>query len=511
MFGYLVSGITGLYHRTKNAVSMFFGYYDSAVTSKENYKHWAPAGSRKAVQERNEPVTRDKIAERSRFEFSNNPYLQGMVTNHSTELLGPTGPQLQILTTNSKLNSTIEKMYRDWATHPYVNMAEKLRVLEESRLVEGEGFWNILNDDGLFKELNFRINVNPIAPNRVTDPDNMFKMAKVENGLFNDDGVYYDVNTGRAREFNIVSIAEQLDGLILTNQRKGTKYSAEFVKHWFTPKEAGQTRGLSEIQAAVPLLAFMRRFTLATVSSAELVACMTAFLKTTYQPEEQTAVPPWNETPIVRNMLQSLPEGWEPVVLDQKHPSSTYEMFINILLREIGRVLNMPFGIVSGDSSKYNYSSARLDFLDYQNRLRFFREQLVIKILNPTFRQWLIDAILLEPQIKTAFESGELRYAWQFPTRPSINPLMDAQAEEIRLLNGSITLAEVYADRGKNWEEELEQRKKEVEKIEELGLSFAGMPVAEEIPEDEPTPPTDEEVEDGEPIEEEEEELEPVA
>jgi hypothetical protein len=63
---------------------------------------------------------------------------------------------------------------------------------------------------------------------------------------------------------------------------------------------------------------------------------------------------------------------------------------------------------------------------------------------------------------------------------------MDAQAEEIRLANGSTTLAEVYGDRGKNWEEELEQRKKEVDKMKELELSFVGMPIAEEIPEEEP-------------------------
>lgn len=492
----------GIISRVKNATRILLGY-DVAKTTKENYKHWSGATGR-TVQERNEPETRETIRKRARYEHNNNSYLQGMVTTASSELLGPTGPQLQVLTKNSKLNGMIEQKYREWAKHPFVNLAHKLRVLEESRMVEGEGFLNYVDDEELKKLTGIRLNVNPIAAYRVTDPDRyLYNMQKVEEGRFNDDGVIYDMEKGRPVEFNVLSIYEQITGLPKAST-VGKRINAYSMGHWFTPKEVGQTRGMSEVQAALTLFSYLRRFTLATVSTAEIVACMTAFLKTTQQPEDQDPVPPWQETPIVRGMLQSLPEGWEPFQLEQKHPSSTYEMFVNLLLREIGRVLNMPFGIVSGDSSQYNYSSARLDFLDYQNWLKYIREQLCIIILDPLFAQWIVEYASGDPQVKAALDAGEIKHTWQFPSRPSINPLMDAQAEEIRLLNGSTTLAEVYADRGKNWEEELEQRKKEQDKINELGLSFTGTPVAEEIPE------SSEDTEEGEPIEEDEEELVPA-
>jgi capsid protein len=46
----------------------------------------------------------------------------------------------------------------------------------------------------------------------------------------------------------------------------------------------------------------------------------------------------------------------------------------------------------------------------------------------------------------------------------------DATAEQVRLSYNGTTLEEVYAARGQDWEEGLEQRQIETEKVRELGL-----------------------------------------
>ena len=51
-----------------------------------------------------------------------------------------------------------------------------------------------------------------------------------------------------------------------------------------------------------------------------------------------------------------------------------------------------------------------------------------------------------------------------------MDPLKEAQAAEVGLKNGIITYSDLYASEGKDWEESLEQRKREQDKIKDLGL-----------------------------------------
>lgn len=53
---------------------------------------------------------------------------------------------------------------------------------------------------------------------------------------------------------------------------------------------------------------------------------------------------------------------------------------------------------------------------------------------------------------------------------PWIDPLKEAQANQVMLATGQITLKDIYAKKGKDWEEEINQLAVELEKTKELGL-----------------------------------------
>ena len=55
---------------------------------------------------------------------------------------------------------------------------------------------------------------------------------------------------------------------------------AQYVIHWFRPTRPGQQRGISEIMAALPLSAILRRYTLAVLAAAETAANFAAVLHT---------------------------------------------------------------------------------------------------------------------------------------------------------------------------------------------------------------------------------------
>lgn len=449
------------------------GTYDAAVLSPENRRHWANAKDN-TPQSENTRETRKRLRINARYETDNNSYCRGMVSTLGTDLLGPVAPQLQALSPDAGLNTAVEEAYRLWSECEEVNLPEKLHILDEAKLVEGEGFLVHYTDDEAERYTGNSLNVHVMSPRRVQDPT-LFGLgySAIEGNRLNDDGVIVDLSTGRPVEYKIVPAVDDINGLGFVSNTQTVR--ARFVRQWFTATRPGQYRGVCEITAGLPLFAYLRRFTLATVSNAEILASLTAFMKTTQTPAEGPAsIDAWAEFPITRGMLNSLPDGWEPVTLDPKHPASTYEMFVNMILREVGRMLNIPFGVMVGDSSKYNYSSARLDYRGYEDRLTRLRRQLNIRVLNPLFREFLVALVLQEPKLRTMLDSGKFKHSWRYANRPSIDPYKDAQTEDLRLKNGAVTYAEVYADRGEDWAEAFEQRKREEEKIKELGLKFGG-------------------------------------
>ena len=54
--------------------------------------------------------------------------------------------------------------------------------------------------------------------------------------------------------------------------------------------------------------------------------------------------------------------------------------------------------------------------------------------------------------------------------------MKEAQAAEVGIRNGIITYSDLYSAQGKDWEECFEQRKREQEKIKELGLEINKKP-----------------------------------
>lgn len=442
--------------------------YDADQTTPENRRHWAPARD-VPISSLNNRATRQRLRVRARYETDNNTYCRGMVSTVGTDVIGSSMPQLQVLTKDNGFNSYVEEEWKRWAESFEVNLPSKLHLLDECRRVEGEGFFLTFTDEEAGAKLGHSLNFNVISPRRVINPEFAGVGINPSTGrYYDDDGLLVDTKTGRPKS---VRISAESEDLISLTQSKVDPVSARYCYQWFGPTRPSQYRGVCEIQAALPMFAYIRRYELATVSTAEIIAAMTAFMKTQSAPLEGPAkVADFSEREIVRGMLMSLPDGWEPYTLDAKQPPATFEMFLNMMLRGIGRVLNMPFGVIAGDHSKYNFASGRLDYRLYDDRLTKDRTQLNIRVLNPAHGEWLAEFARTDPRVARAIERGEYYHTWKYQRRPSISPKEDAETENVRLRNGTTTYAEVYADRAGDWEESFEQRAKETEKIKSLGL-----------------------------------------
>jgi capsid protein len=149
-------------------------------------------------------------------------------------------------------------------------------------------------------------------------------------------------------------------------------------------------------------------------------------------------------------------------------------MFVRVLIREIARCLDIPLSIALGDASDSNYSSARMEHLRYHRRIGVDRATLETHGLEKIFSAWYAEARLVG-LTTPGYLPRDLPpvlppHRWLWPRTHSIDPVKDATADQIELKNGTTTLAAIYASRGEDWEEALEQQGREAEKRKELGL-----------------------------------------
>lgn len=442
--------------------------YDAAKTTPENIKHWRNATDKPAVME-NTPFVRQRLRMRGRYEADNNCYCSGMVSTISCDTIGYVPPKLQVQTEDTGFNSYIEDEWHRWATDSYVNLPAKLRILDEGKRIEGENFLALTSDAEVGMRTGVMLGIVNLGSSRIADPT--WNVGIAENGRYNDDGVIVNINTGRPVAFKVVPPSDEISYGGAALGIESVAVSPRYLLQWFTPRRAGQFRGICEYTPALPLFAQLRRYDLATLTAAETAAMLAGIMKTNLPVSEPTAVADWTKTELERGTLLTLPEGWDATQFKAEQPLAVYKMYVDCVLRQIGRVLDMPFGVIAGDSSSYNYASARLDYTGYDERLKFDRQQLAIRILCPLFLEWLAEFSKLDSRALRMVKNGYISHSWQFTKRPSIDPRKDADTSTIRIKNGTSNLAIECAKDGNNWEEVLQQRAIEQTRMRELGIT----------------------------------------
>jgi len=165
-----------------------------------------------------------------------------------------------------------------------------------------------------------------------------------------------------------------------------------------------------------------------------------------------------------------LPENNEVSQLKAEQPTTTYPDFKRELLSEIGRALQVPVNLVSGDSAKHNYASGRLDCQEFHKMIRLDQQAAGIAVMRPIFYAWFDEYAALErSQGRQTPKRPVVTFQWD--GFEHVDPVKEADAQAIRLQSMTTTLADEYAKMGRDWEDALIQRKRELDKMRELGLT----------------------------------------
>ena len=439
--------------------------YDAAQTDSGNERHWANADGMSGRQA-NLPETRRKLRERGRLEFDNGGNCRGAIETIAHDMIG-TGPRVQLTPPPGVPEATVkflEQQFSFWGDDQAVDFADLLRIKVESENRDGESFGLFVTNDAI--EHPVKLGVRLVETDQVCTPD--APLVESDRAV---DGIEFDA-TGNPTRYAILK-NHPGDGFNW-NPGEYSWWPAELVLHWFRASRPSHARGIPRITPGLPLHAHRRAFTRSVLGAARIAAMLAGILKTNLPPDEgPVAVEAYDVIPMDHDGLLSMPAGWDASQFKAEQPTANYKEFCDTLHTEFGRGIHAPRNIVTGDSSPYNYSSARLDHIIYRGALTVARNRLAIRVLDRVFKTWWAEALAIEgfvPNGDTLPPLSDWSWTWRYNGFPSIDPVKDATATEIDLRCGVQSYADVLSERGKDWRDHFRQLAAERTLARELGI-----------------------------------------
>lgn len=414
---------------------------DAAATTDENVRHWRDA-DRLSARAAFSPTIRDTVRIRSRHEAENNPWYAGILRTVANHIVG-TGPRLQVLTPDPIANARIERAWRQWAK--IVGLTEKLRIGVETYWRDGEVFYL----------RRFRPTYTSQVPLEIC----YFEADQVTNPYFNpvdpqvEDGIRLD-QFNRAIAFWILDHHPGDINVPWGGQLSGDWYPGTDVCHLFRSERPGQVRGIPRITPSLELFPKLRRHTSATLLAAEAIANWTLFVKTTASSITPVAMPKdFATVDFERNMLNFLPDGWEPFQIKPEQPTTNHAMFQMQTLMEICRGLNVPYLLAAGTSKDSNFASAKMDLRNIWEPEVVSEQDRIEQMCLDRFFCWFMEEAAMVPGLLDGMpEIVDIDHQWHWDPLPTTDEIDAANAAKIRTQSGLSTHPQEYARNGLDFE-----------------------------------------------------------
>jgi len=417
-------------------------WYDAGKTNNSTKKHWLGADALSADNAAS-PTIRRRIAHRARYEFANNSYCFGMCTTIANDTVG-ISPRLEMLTDDENFNREFENVFSKWFQS--ANIAEKIRTARLSRLVDGESFVMIGNNPGIRDKV--KLDIALIECDRVQGDFGILSPDDI-------DGIKLD-QYGNPKSYRVLK-SHPGDSMPST---EAYNIDAEYMIHYYTSTRPGQHRGISELTPALDRFGMMRDYSTACLESAQSAACYAGVLTTDTPAGEAEEIEALESFELSRNMLLTLPQGWDMKQNTPAHPVANYQEFIDALISEIARCLNIPWNIAAGKSKDYNFASGRLDTQTYYRLIDIERNRIKHLFLDNLLQKYIAEYVLVYG-VPRGIDLTRLNYKWYFDGFEPNDPVKTANAQKTRLELGITTLADETARDGKHWADVMEQRAKE--------------------------------------------------
>lgn len=444
--------------------------WDLEQTTPENKNHWVHAGNvspNGAIT----PDVRMTLRNRARYETKNSSYLTGMLRTKTNYVVGR-GPRLQLMTENETVNEIIQREWIRWCLD--TDFARKLHTLYFAYLQDGESFATYGNKRRPNTPVTFTLRV--YEADQITEP---YDTPQYYDDSRRIDGINLDAN-GDPISYHVLQEhpGSSYRGSSTSDMYKGRWLSARQVFHLFRPDRPGMARGVPHIASSLPVFAILRRYTLAVLMNAENVANIAMFMKTDMNAlaSEVQQVEQFLEIPYVRNMMLTIPFGWDVSQVKAEQPVENFVEFHRQVLNEAARCLELPFNVAAGNSSDYNYASGRLDHQMFYKSVEIDQFNLENRLIERVFQTWLREFLSSESGIAPSdIDTSPYRHYWGWDDVPPIDQEKQAKAEEVRWNLGLLTDQDLLLKMNKDVATHYRELERQNEFRRENGLPLPGV------------------------------------
>lgn len=255
---------------------------------------------------------------------------------------------------------------------------------------------------------------------------------------------------------------------------------ASEVIHLYRVDRPGQTRGVPWFSSALTRLRHMGGYEEAAVIAARASACQMGFIQTP-DPEYEGEALMADErvTSFEPGRITTLGPGETFTAFNPAQPGNTLDPFMRFMLRGVAAGAGVSYETLSKDYSQSNYSSSRLALLDDRDTWRQLQCWMISVFHQRVFCEWLEMAVLSNAVNLPGYETARERFEdvrWIPRGWAWVDPQKEISAYKTAVRSGFMTLTDVIAQNGGDFEELAQARSRELELCDELDLVFDSDP-----------------------------------
>jgi len=154
--------------------------------------------------------------------------------------------------------------------------------------------------------------------------------------------------------------------------------------------------------------------------------------------------------------------------------SSGIKEYCSVIDHDISAGAGLTYELLTGDLSGTNYSSIRHGRIEFIRNMQRMQNDFINILCRPIWN-WFIDVCEATGKITTE-ERQLLSIIWDLPEIEAIDRKQEAEADRSDMRNGTMTLFEAIAKRGKDPEALMDEHKKVFDALKSRGLSFDSIP-----------------------------------
>lgn len=437
---------------------------------------------------------------RSKWLARNNDHVKRFLSMVRTNVAGPHGMKMQARAANQKgeldelLNRKVEAAWKQWAHKENASASGKLSWRDIQRKActtiarDGEVLVRAIIADNRFGFALKFISVDWLDETfneRLQNGNRIIMSVEIDD---NDRPVAYWL-TPPPSDYQFLD----------NNIRKRTRVPAEEIIHFYLPDDENadddcQTRGVPWIHTAMHRLKMLGAYEEAELVAARVGASSMGFFKKN-SPDEDSYDGEEDEEDEGGVLMESaqpgtfgiIPEDYEFQKWDPSHPNQSYGPFTKGVLRGIAAGLDVAYFVLAEDLEGVNYSSARIGLMSEREQWRALQQFLIEHFERTVYLMWLKSAMMTGAlDIRVIDYKRLLEPLFQPRGWAWVDPKTDAVATVTGIDNGFDTITDTLAEQGKDIEEYVITRKRELKLLKDAGIELnAAKPVPASGPPDE--------------------------